>query len=395
MPVPDNFALYLLLVLALGIGFLLGRRERLRRRSGVSGASRTSLGEEYFRGLKALLEEKHDVAIDSFVESIAVNNDTVETHLALGSLVRRRGEVDRAIRVHQNLLARPVLTAAQRSQTELELARDYMAAGLLGRAENLLLELAGRGSTEKLTAQQLLLDIYQRESEWEKAVAVGRELQRHDRGVRQTLAHLECELAERALASGDLRKARKHLARGADFGDCPRVHLVGARVAFEARQYREARRHLRKARAQDADFTQETVALHRAACRELGDEAAHVEYLRECLRTAPYLDVVEELAAHMALTEGPDRASEFVMEQLLRSPTLGGFVTLLEHLEQQGEPLAPDRLALVRRFSQSLLQRQPLHRCRNCGFSTRTLMWQCPSCRSWGRIKPIVREDRR
>lgn len=393
---PDNVALYLLLVLALGIGFLLGRRERARRRRADPADALTPLGEEYFRGLKALLEERHDAAIDSFVESIAINNDTVETHLALGSLVRRRGEVDRAIRVHQNLLARPVLSAAQRSQTELELARDYMAAGLLGRAENLLLELAARGSTEKLTAQQLLLDIYQRESEWEKAIAVGRELQRHDRGVRQTLAHLECELAERDLASGDLRGARKHLARGADFaGDCPRVSLTGARVAFEARQYREARRLLRRARAQDSDFTQETVALHRAACRELGDESAHVDYLRECLRTAPFLDVVEELAAHIARSEGTDRASEFVLEQLLRSPTLGGFVTLLEHLEQEGEPLAPDRLALVRRFSQSLLHKQPLHRCRNCGFSTRTLMWQCPSCRLWGSIKPIVREERR
>ena len=392
---PDNLALYLLLLLALGIGFLLGRRERVRRQGTDSDQARISLGEEYFRGLKALLEEKHDLAIDSFVESIAVNNDTVETHLALGSLVRRRGEVDRAIRVHQNLLARPVLTAAQRSQTELELARDYMAAGLFGRAENLLLDLAGRGSAEKLTAQRLLLDIYQRESEWEKAIAVGRDLQRHDRGIRVTLAHLECELAERALASGDLRGARKHLGRGADFAaDCPRVSLVGARVALNAGQYREARRLLRRARSQDPDFTQETVALHRTACRELGDEAAHIEYLRDCLRTAPFLDVVAELAHHIAQAEGSDRAAEFVMEQLLRSPTLGGFVTLLEYLEEQGEPLAPDRLALVRRFSQSLLHRQPLHRCRNCGFSTRTLMWQCPSCRLWGSIKPIVHEQR-
>ena len=392
---PDNLALYLLLVVALGIGFLLGKRERGKRLGSRSGQATSALGEEYFRGLKALLDEKHDVAIDSFVESIIVNSDTVDTHLALGNLVRRRGEVDRAIRLHQKLLARPVLTAAQRFQTELELARDYMVAGLLGRAENLLLDLTARGGPEKRTAQQLLLDIYQRESEWEKAIAVGRELLRNERGVRGTLVHLECELAERALAQGDLRSARQHLARGTAFaGDCPRVSLIAARVEFQARRYRETRRHLRKARSQDPSFAQETLALHKAACNELGDEKAHIDYLRECLETAPLLGAVEELAGYLERTEGPAQASAFVLEQLLRNPSLGGFVSLLGHLGRQDEPLAPDKLMLVRRFSQSLLQKQPLHRCRNCGFSSRTLMWHCPSCRQWGSIKPIVGEDR-
>ncbi len=152
---PEIFALYVLLVLALGIGFLLGRRERRK-----SPPAPGMIARDYFRGLNHLLNERHDLAIDTFVEAMAVNNDTADTHLALGSLVRRRGEVDKAIRIHQKLLARPVLSSVHRAQTEVELARDYLAAGLLGRAENLLLELAKEDASSKTLAYELLMEIY-------------------------------------------------------------------------------------------------------------------------------------------------------------------------------------------------------------------------------------------
>ena len=161
---PENFALYLLLVVALGIGYLLGRRERTRRRTPTA-----NIGRDYFRGLNHLLNERQDLAIDTFIEAIAVDNDTVDTHLALGSLVRRRGEVDKAIRIHQNLLARPALSGSHRTQIELELARDYMAAGLLDRAENLLLELVKNDTDAKHVGMEMLVEIYQRESDWARA----------------------------------------------------------------------------------------------------------------------------------------------------------------------------------------------------------------------------------
>lgn len=387
---PDNLALYVLLVLALGIGFLLGRRERLRKTR-----SPRTVAQEYVRGLNHLLNERQDLAIEAFVESMAVDNDTVDTHLALGSLVRRRGEVDKAIRIHQNLLARPVLSSDHRVQAELELARDYLTAGLLGRAENLLLELARRHSGERQVAQAMLLEIYQRERDWLRAVEVGRELARSDRSVRTPLAHFQCELAEVALAESDLRAARAHLATGAEFdADCARVSLVGAKVAFAARRYRDVKRLLRKARAQDPALAGETLELFQAACDELGDATGFVDYLHECLQSAPLLEVVAALAEYVERDEGAAAARAFVLEQLLRNPTLGGFVTLLEHLDRNGEALPADQVALVRRFSQSLLDKQPGYRCNNCGFSGHTLIWQCPSCKTWGNIKPIIRYDR-
>ena len=386
---PENLALYVLLVVALGIGFLLGRRERRRqpRNSGM-------VAQDYFRGLNHLLNERHDLAIDTFVEAMVVDNDTVDTHLALGSLVRRRGEVDKAIRIHQNLLARPVLSSNHRTQTELELARDYLVAGLLGRAENLLLELARKGS-EKTVARELLLEIYQRESDWDQAVVVGRDLARQDRSVRTKLAHFQCELAEIALDKGDLRGARVELAKGSDFdAGCARVSLVGAKVEFEAKRYREVKRLLRKTRSQDAALAVESLAIYRAASNELDDEKGYVSYLKECLLSAPHLEVIEELLHYVEREQGAVAAREFVVEQLLKNPSLGGFVTLLKHMDREGTLLTREQLTLVRRFSQSLLHKQPNYRCSNCGFSGHTLMWKCPSCRTWGSIKPILYIDR-
>lgn len=387
---PDNVALYLLLVVALGIGYLLGRRERRSRRREIG-----MVAEDYFKGLNHLLNERHDLAIDTFVESMAVDNDTVDTHLALGSLVRRRGEVDKAIRIHQNLLARPVLSAEHRKQTELELARDYLVAGLLGRAENLLKELAGRSGSEQQLAQELLLEIYQREKEWESAVAIGRELARQDRRFHGQLAHFQCELAGKALAAGDLRGARAAVGKAIRFdAGCARAWLVGAEVAFAEKRYREVQRQLTRARDLDPELAQETLSLYQSASDELGDQAGFVGYLQGCLKQAPVIPVVERLATDVEQREGIEAADTFVVEQLLRNPSLAGFVTLLNRLDRTGRPLPPEQLTLVRRFSQSLLHRQSLYRCRNCGFSARTLIWQCPSCRTWGSIKPIVRNPK-
>lgn len=386
---PENLALYVLFVVALGIGFLLGRRERRKipRDLGM-------VAQDYFRGLNHLLNERHDLAIDTFVESMAVDNDTVDTHLALGSLVRRRGEVDKAIRIHQNLLARPVLSSNHRSQTELELARDYLVAGLLGRAENLLLDLSSKNGAEKQIARELLLEIYQREREWDKAVQIGWELAKQDRSVRRQLAHFQCELAELALQKSDLRGARVHLSKGGDFDNqCARLALIGANVEYASKRYRDVRRLLRKACQLDPTLAQESLDLFRQASLELDDETGYVTFLRECLESAPDLSVVEALGEYAAREQGEAEARTLVVEQLLRNPSLGGFVTLLQHLERAGEPLPAEQLALVLRFSQSLLHRMPSYRCKNCGFSGKTLMWQCPSCRSWGTIKPIVRDE--
>jgi lipopolysaccharide biosynthesis regulator YciM len=386
---PDDFTLYLLLVVALAIGYLLGRREPGRRRGAGNGSS-----ERYLPSLHQIVNDQRGLDMEEYVESLVAHDDPVETRLALGALVRRRGEMDRAIRVHQGLLARTGLDAAQRSRIELELARDYLAAGLLGRAEKLLLELAGRDGPERVTAQRGLLEIYQREREWQQAVDVGRELARHDRTVNARLAHFQCELAEGALAEGDLRRARQALALGREFdADCARLSLIGARVELEAGHPRDACRALRRAVIQDADSVPLAVPLYRRAAEALDDEDAFAEFLDSCLEHGAYLPAVEARAGIIEAGHGAAAATRFVMDQLLRNPSLGGFVSLLEHLDRDGRPLGPEQLAQVRHFSESLLRKQAVHRCGSCGFSSHSLMWQCPSCHEWGSCRPITNAD--
>ena len=154
--------LWLLLPLAAASGWLAARFEYRR-----NAAKQLDLPSAYFQGLNFLLNEQPDKAIEIFIRVLEVNSDTVETHLALGNLFRRRGEVERAIRVHQNLIARPTLGKEQRSQALLEPGQDYFKAGLFDRAENLFLELAEiRAHSEQALA--LLRHIYQQEKEWEK-----------------------------------------------------------------------------------------------------------------------------------------------------------------------------------------------------------------------------------
>jgi len=381
----DNLLLYMLLLAALAAGFLLGRRERRRRR--MPGR----LTQAYVTSLNELVKDQKNLDIDALVAAIEARDDSIDTRLALGSLVRRRGEVDKAIRIHQALLARPELGGAQRSQTELELARDYMAAGLLGRAENLLLELGRRDPDTLETAQQALLDIYQREREWRRAVEVGAQLARRDSTVYNKLAHFQCELAQAALERGDLAAAEAELVRAREFdGHCPRVSLLGAEAALAAQQFDVARRLLRQAVAEAADCIPLAVAHYARACRALEDDADYTAFLEDCLREGPFPDVVEELAARVAERRGAGAAAEFVVEQLLRNPSLGGFVALLEYLGHDGQALAPERVEQVHRYSRALLQRQRNYRCSNCGFSSRLLMWQCPSCHEWGLGRPIL-----
>src|SRR5713101_7419737 len=185
--------LWLLLPLAAGSGWLVARFDQKRH------AAARDLPSAYFKGLNFLLNEQPDKAIEIFIQVLEVNSETVETHLALGNLFRRRGEVERAIRIHQNLIARPTLDREQRTYALLELAQDYFKAGLFDRAENLFLELAEiRAHSEQ--ALRLLLSIYQQEKEWDKAIQTGRRLARvAGKSMDGVIAQYYCEQAEQAV----------------------------------------------------------------------------------------------------------------------------------------------------------------------------------------------------
>ncbi|MFP5345022.1 MAG: lipopolysaccharide assembly protein LapB, partial [Gammaproteobacteria bacterium] len=268
--------LLLLLPVAAASGWWLAKRDDKRRtRSGFEFSS------HYFKGLNYLLNEQPDKAIEVFIRMVEVDSETVETHLALGSLFRRRGEVERAIRIHQNLIARPTLSLQQRSQALLELGQDYLRAGLLDRAESLFQELIEKNEHVG-NALHLLLDIYQQEKDWRQAIASAKKLQTlFGEDTRGMVAQYYCELAEQALAGADDRQAEQYLRQALDTDEnSVRASLIEADMARRAGDYKAALRALERVEQQDSDFLPEIIEPLRDCYSRLGREADMVDYLR-------------------------------------------------------------------------------------------------------------------
>jgi len=384
---PFSPGLFALIVVALAIGWLLGRSERGGRRAVSRRAG-------YVRGLDYLLNEQDDTAMDAFVESLEVNDDTVDTHLALGALVRRRGEVDKAIRVHQNLLARPRLSAPFRARAELELARDYLAAGLLGRAESLLRELAGRGGALREPALEYLLEIHQRERDWDQAIDIARELAgRGEPDIHRTLAHYLCELAAGELEAGNIRGARRRLEQALERDDrCVRASLMSGRLEADQGSWKQAIRILRRVFDQDPRFLPEALPDLVAAHAELGTERNLVRFLEHCVVTAPRPALVTWLADRIAARSGDADARSFLAGTLARHPDVRGLHALLERcLEAPFDDETRAALSALAEFTGALVAEAPDYACEQCGFSGRILHWQCPSCRGWGTTVPADR----
>ena len=385
--------LFVLLMAAVAIGWLLGRRERQRNQD---TAASSTLSRDYFVGLNYLLNEQPDRAIETFVGTLEVNSETIDTHITLGNLFRTRGEADRAARIHQNLLARPTLTTRQSDQVQLELARDFFHLGLHDRSERLLQQLIRESHHDdfRQAAKHLLADLFDREGEWQAAfeVAYPHMIREHD-DVRRAAAHWLCEQADQERHSASPGLARKHLRRALSIDPhCVRANLLLASLAQDTGHYRDAVKILKRIPDQDLDMMPVMLEPLKHAYSMLDDETGLVACLQELLERAHVTSLIILLAETLRRRDGLQAAIELVSEQLSRAPSLGALDYLLDLYQQQQQELGlPDnRLLLLKQHTHSLLSVRPRHRCRRCGFAGQPLHWQCPSCRSWGTTRPIT-----
>jgi lipopolysaccharide biosynthesis regulator YciM len=374
---------WLLLPVAALSGWYAGRRSQT--------GGQTTISRSYFKGLNYLLSEQPDKAIEVFTKMLEVDSETAEIHLALGNLFRRRGEVDRAIRIHQNLIARPSLTREQRALALLELGHDYMKAGLLDRAESLFLQVVEAGAGREAALAQLLV-IYQQEREWQKAVAVALKLEAAgDRTVRTAVAQFLCEQAEGARAAHEVAEARALLKKALTHDpSCVRASLLQGDLERELGNWRAALKAYLRVKQQDADYLLEAVKPMQQCYEALGDPSGWVRVLREAIEERPSTGLALVLADHLGRTQGAPAARDFLTEHVKKVPSIPGLSKLLAlSREQFGSEQRRDLEFLVP-LSEELLESQPLYECRQCGFSARSLYWQCPSCRCWTTVKPIV-----
>lgn len=380
--------LFLLLPLAAASGWWLARRDAPPRGTAAPGAAPA-----LFRGLNYLLNEQPDKAIDVLVELAEVDGDAAEIHLALGGLFRRRGEVDRAIRIHQNLIARDSLSREQRGFALFELAQDYMGAGLLDRAELLFQEVTEH-DVHREHALRGLLDIYQQEREWVKCLEVAERLKPLiDRPMGVEIAHYHCELAEEARREGDSDQARKHLAQAqrADPSGV-RATLLEGQMTLDSGEPQRALDLFLRVADQGPPFLPEILPGLVQALGALGrDETPVLESLATRHACPP---LMLSLASAIERERGRPAAIAALTDYLARHVDLAALERLLAIQAQ--EAAAADGSAehdrVVHQVVHYLLARQSPYHCVHCGFQARALHWQCPSCKRWGSVQPLQAE---
>ncbi|MDH5785296.1 MAG: lipopolysaccharide assembly protein LapB [Chromatiales bacterium] len=382
---PLENLLFLLLPIAAFSGWLVGiRRERSKA---ASKAGYLSLSQGYFKGLNYLLNEQSDKALEVFVQMSEVDSETVDLHFALASLFARRGEVERAIRIHQNLIARPVLTQRDRNRALYELAGDYMRAGLLDRAESLYSELVDDAEYGQLSRRQLL-DVYQQEKEWDKAIAIARRLDTiRGQPLSPTLAHFYCELADAALARGDATLAMQNVKRAfSEDKNSVRATLTEARFYLLSKNSRAAIKSLKRVEKQNSDYLPLILDPMQQAYVMEGNSAGFVDYLRE-LSNGASISTVLTLSNLLQQQEGDDAALKLLSQIMQQRPSLRLLQQMLllytrRHAESRELKLALDTL-------EKYMHDKPFYHCTNCGFQSRNMQWQCPSCKQWDRVRPI------
>jgi len=382
MPTESTFLLAGLFLLLAAAGWILGRfGER-----DVEEAP-PPLNVDYLKGLNFLLNEQTDQALEHFLKMVRVDDKTIETHFALGSLFRRRGEVDRAIRIHQNIIARPDLAAEQRDQALYSLARDYQKAGLLDRAEKLFVRLS-QGSRYQVQALENLCTIYEQEKDWQKAIETGQQLELlGGRSLALQIAHYYCELAEAAAAAGDYGAARDYV-RNAQAGR-PRTlrgALTRAHIAQETDDSKTALKLYNRIIDEQTYLIDEALPEIVAIYEREGRMADLDKGLKAMLAKNPEMSGLIAYTAIVNDIGGVPVIDECVERYMLNEPTLKEFVDLDQLAEGREEGLER-----VRRALSNIATRSPRYQCQECGFSSQRLLWQCPSCRRWETQRPAQR----
>ena len=384
---PDVALLGLVLV-AIVIGYSLGWCDQKRRRADGS----RQLSKDYFVGLNYLINEQTDEAIDVFIKALNVNDDTVDTYLALGSLFSRRGEVEKSIRFHQDLLARPSLTSTQSFQVQLALAQDYFFAGLLDRAESILIGLSCQNHELLDQALQQLLRVYEQEREWEKAADVAERLRRTcGEYFAEILAHYYCEQCEIALGQNDRMIARRLIRQAfARDKNSVRASLLLGQMEFDQGSYKEAIKVLQRISVQDISFMPLSLPLLEKSFELTGSLRGFGAHLGRCLNERPGTAIIIAMTRLLIKESGEFQAVNFLTAQLERHPTLKGLNELIDLQRRfQGDDLQDNVLALIHRLMDRMVELKPVFSCGRCGFSGKKMHWQCPSCHNWGVVSPI------
>lgn len=345
------------------------------------------LPRQYFEGVNHLLNDRTDKAVEVFVDVARHHSETIELQFALGHLFRRKGEIERAIRMHQKLLARPELKAFEKQSAQYELALDFMKAGLFDRAE----ELFGQLDDTELSraARRHLLDIYQQEKEWKQAIDTAQQLRDTSHTYQHEIAEFYCELATHAMTRSQPAEALQYLQQAlAEHRKCVRANLLLGDLAMAQGRIEDAIETWLKIESQDHRFLPFAAPKLLDAYDRLGKAEEGTALLKGFLSSYPDLDMLDLVYERIARQSGISVAADYLGEQLQKNPSMPGYAKLLEGRAV----LAPvERKADIEGLRKLLVDHgrsQAMYHCAACGFKARQYFWHCPACSEWESFLP-------
>lgn len=382
---------WLLLPVAACSGWLAGNKnKKIVPNLSQVFSKETNFNQKYIEGLNLILNEQPDKAVDVFIDLFSVDNDTVETHLALGSLFRRRGEVERAIRIHQNVIARPSLCREQRIHGMLELGSDYLVAGVLDRAENIFNDIL-KQEPNQLTALLHLLDIYQRQQDWQAAINVALLLQKQkDNRLKynKNIAHYYCELTILSKMRGNLHEALffNHQALKYQTSNV-RANLILADLYICDQQINKGIEIYYETAQAHNDYLDIILPLlikvYREQALPVNDLLMVIENL---IIQVPRVLSIKEVINFLLEYKEHQAIIEVISHIIPKVPSLRIMENLLE-LIAGTQCTNSQNYDIFRKSVQELISRQKSYNCNNCGFNCSELLWLCPSCKSWDTIQ--------
>jgi lipopolysaccharide biosynthesis regulator YciM len=371
--------LWLLLPVAAASGWVTARLKKRQK----------SLSNDYFKGLNYLLNEEADKAIDVFIKLIDVDSETVETHLALAVFFRRHGEINRAIRIHHNLITMSNLSLEQRHIALFELGLDYRQAGLLDRAENFFQELI-YSETHNVLALQQLLEIHQQVQDWDNAIITAQKLAHaNNEPMNIEIAHYYCEQADKFRQKKEFNAAQQAIEWALKIDpNSVRASLLAGQVALETDDPKTAIIAFERVEQQDANYLSQIIEPLQICYQKIGQPETFTHYLYHLLDNYSSIKSVLMLADLINQAEGDNKkTADFLITNLKKSPSILGIDYLLDLYKPEG--FDKDLILLLKKMTQQLLKDKYAYQCNSCGFTVRKLYWQCPSCKRWSSLNPI------
>jgi len=369
------------------VGWIIGRWKPSIKKLGNYRSGNYS--ESYIKGLNYLLADDSQKAVEIFSELIKVNTETIEIHIALGNLYRSKGEVERAIKAHQNLLARPNLSRSQRNMAIKELANDYLKGGLLGRAENLFKELT-RLEPKDMVAYRSLLDLYITEKSWHEAAEYSQILANNDdKEAVIILSQCYCEIAEDAFASGNNKLVRENLDKALDADPaCVRAGLLLIKHYMGSNNTNAAKKVFQRLTRNNPEYMDLYITPGREIYLLANESKEYQKFLENQYQNKPTNRLAIALMEHYISVNQVEKASQFLSGVLERSPSIETYEFALR-LQKSDPNHLSDTWNGLSSFLKSMKDKKTEFLCSQCGYESHAIQWSCPSCRRWSSMKPL------